>query len=116
MGFLMSPTLTLALAMANTSMFLLVLSEGDVVPPQLVPVPGRCGYSIRFIMKRFDTQYRRPSLDGHLQLSLGLQVSLTGSAMLGLEVGKLKWQQSISLSLASWKMVLEVRLVLRNVD
>ena len=113
-GVLLLPSLPLALA--TMSMLQLVLSEGDVIPPQLAPVPGRCGYSMRFLMKRFGTQYRHPSLHGHLQLSLGLQVSFTGSAMLGLEVGKLKSQWSISLSLASWKMVLKVRLVLRKVD
>ena len=105
----MSPSLTLALVTMST--LLLVLSEGDVVPLQLVPVPGRCGYSTHFLMMRLDSRYM------HLcDLSPGLQVSFTGSAMLGLKVGKLKWQQNISLSLASWKMVLEVRLVLRKVD
>jgi hypothetical protein len=78
-------------------MLLLVLSEGDAVPPQLVPVPGICGYSTLFLMMRFDSRYRHLRLDGHLLLSPGLQVSFTGSAMLGLGEGKLKWQHLLVL-------------------
>ena len=58
-GVLMSRSLPLILI--TTSMPLLVLSEGVVVPPQLVPVPGRC---------------RSPSQ--------------AASAMLGLDVGEVE--------------------------
>jgi hypothetical protein len=51
-------------------------------------------------------------VEAALYLSPGLQVSFTGSAMLSLGVGKLKWEQDNSFSLG-WRMVLELILVSR---